>query len=141
MKRQLIALALISLLVPSVYAQTPPKDIKPPFIKLQMPAEGLNIRYDLRSGVDRTKISQKLVCIFEFGGGVIYTEDNVEKSSEFCGKQQVYFTNIGKTHDLTETEGLDALDQYHVDPRATIKVFGGKSKDAAATCFYQSETN
>ncbi len=116
-------------------------DVHPPFIKEKISEKGLTINYDLRSNADKSKISQKLVCIFEgFLGNVTYVENNAEKSNDnpFIG-QQIYFTNLGKT--WTDSEGLDSIDQYHVDAKAYIKIENANaSSKAYATCFYQTES-
>lgn len=114
------------------------KDISVPFIHQTVPQEGLNIRYSLEG-----KDPQKIVCMFDnFEKGILkYLENNMENVAlPFSMNQEVYFTNKDQTWE--RTQGLDNLEQFHVDARGYFIVKNDSKKQTAyATCFYLPETS
>jgi hypothetical protein len=136
MKIKYLILPLALILASSVYAKTAPV----PFINKLIPEDGLQVQYNMDG-----KYLQKVVCVFDnfYKGSLTYAEDGVEKAAIPFGNgddgQQVYFTSKGKTWHTTQ--GLDDLQQIHVDSRAlfTVKNPRYTSDHAYATCFYMPE--
>ena len=137
MKIKLITCSFLTLLLAnSAFA----KETNVPFIHKLVPAEGLYIKYDM-SG----KYAQKVACVFEnfYKGYLKYTENNIEKDSgiAFGGGDdgdEFYFTSNGSKWE--NTQGLDSLDQYHVDAKGHVWVNSlDQSTKAFATCFYVPE--
>lgn len=109
------------------------KRTKVPFIHMLVPSKGLVIDYDM-SG----KHPQKVSCVFEnfYKPYLYYMEQGKQVLGSFGG--QVYFTSKGQNFE--ETQGLDTLDQYHVDAKSSIIVVDvPNDNESYATCFYVPE--
>lgn len=140
MKMKFLIVTSALILAGNVFA----KEVSVPFINRAVPLEGLSINYSLDG-----KNPQKVVCIFDNFemGSLKYSENNIEKEAlPFAVDQEVYFTNKGET--WNRNQGLDNLQQFHVDIRGRISVKeedykyrAQNSMTAYATCFYLPENN
>lgn len=135
MKARLFIVTSMLVLSSNIFA----KEVSVPFIHRAVPQEGLNIKYSL-SG----EYPQKLVCVFDnfYKGYLKYTENNMEKEALPFGMgddaQEVYFTNKGQT--WVRTQGLDNLEQFHVDARGMLSVKNASRRTSPyASCFYLPE--
>lgn len=123
---------LATVLASSAFA----KEVSVPFINKAVPAEGLVINYSTDG-----QYTQKVVCVFEdfYKSYLKYHENGVEKEALPFDVQEIYFTSRGPTWE--RTQGLDNLEQFHVDPRGQIEVKNThfRRETAHATCFYIPE--
>ncbi len=82
-----------------------------------VPNEGIIINYNM-SGSSL----QKVACIVEnfYKPYLTYTDNGVYVNTGFGCDHEIYFTSVGKTFE--NPQGLDNLDQYHVDAKSHIIV-------------------
>jgi len=126
------------ILTSNVFADV--KNVSVPFVHLAVPLEGMNINYNLNG-----KYPQKVVCILDhfYKGHLKYVENGTQKEALPFGDgddaTEVYFTNKGPTWE--KTQGLDSLEQFHVDAKSYIMLKNTyySAPIPYATCFYMPE--
>jgi len=137
MKMKLAILSLGILFSGSAFSEDA-GTVKVPFFHKMIPQGGMTVGYDI-SGEQPQRIS----CIFENTYKAflkIVSGGHEEGTGAFGGNQQVYFTNAGSA--FKHTQGLDSLDQYHVDARSHFIVADDFNRSKSyATCFYVPENS